>query len=417
MNGAQRAALLGSLSWLAGCVQSVQIFELQDAESGVAPPADAGPADASASGDAAPATGSARVVVAFEHTCVVEEAGLYCWGLNRAGQLGLGSREPGVVGRPALVEAAAEYVEICTGEVHTCGLRRNGVLDCWGGNVDGQLGLGNLDAHLTPTSLSGAPRFQSVACGGNITCALAEEGELYCWGNNAEGALGQGEGASIGRYSALPVSVPLGQPVLQVSVGQGHVCAILQGGAIWCWGRNSQFQLGIVPPPQGQQVHTPTAVAGGGSYQQVSAGQTDTCAVRTDGRLFCWGTDTDLDGRLGLGKTRVDVLEPTQVGEFDDYLEVHASWFHTCARREQGQLLCWGRNDEGQLGLGDLPRRYEPAPVEPGGPAWAALAVGRFHTCAARAGAVYCWGENQNFQQLGLGDFERRYEPTWVSIP
>jgi alpha-tubulin suppressor-like RCC1 family protein len=416
MSRAHPAALLGALLWLAGCVQNVQIFELTDAESGVAPPRDAG-ADTSVPGDAAPATGSARVVSAFEHTCVVEETGLYCWGLNRAAQLGLGTRDPGVVGQPALVEAAGDYIEICTGETHTCGLRSGGVLDCWGGNGDGQLGLGDFEARLAPTSLSGARRFLSVACGGNITCALAEEGALYCWGNNGEGALGQGEGAAVGRASALPVSVPLGQPARQVSVGQGHVCAVLQGGALWCWGRNSNFQLGIAPPPQGQQVHTPAAVTGAGTYQQVSAGQTDTCGVRTDGRLFCWGTDTDFDGRLGLGSTRVDVFEPTQVGAFDDYLEVHASWFHTCARRAQGQLLCWGRNDEGQLGLGDLPRRYEPEPVEPGGPPWEALAVGRFHTCAVRGGAVHCWGENRNFQQLGLGDSERRYVPTWVPVP
>jgi alpha-tubulin suppressor-like RCC1 family protein len=374
--------------------------------------------DAGPSEDAAVVMGSARVVAAFEQSCIVNERGLYCWGLNVSGQVGIGSRDPMTVGLPERIDAGAEYVEICTAEYHTCGLRRGGVLDCWGANSKGQLGLGDYAGRDAPTSLGDAPRFASVACGGEISCGLTDDGALYCWGANNEGALGQGEQGAVGQASATPLLVPLAQPARQVSVGQGHVCAIDQNDALFCWGRDSQFQLGVPPPPPGmEQVRTPTQVVGGGSYRQVAAGQAYTCAVRKEGQLYCWGTDAYFDGRLGLGTTLVEVREPTQVGADDDYLEVHATWFHTCALRAQGRLFCWGRNDEGQLGQGDLMVRYEPVPVDSGGQAWQEFTVGRFHTCGLRSGDLYCWGKNENFQQLGLGDTQRRNVPTLVPIP
>jgi alpha-tubulin suppressor-like RCC1 family protein len=417
-------SLFAMLACAAGCARSVEVFSVEEA-GGNPSPADAGidasrepdasmGADASREPDAAPATGSARIVSAFEHTCVVDQSGLYCWGFNDEGQVGLGPQAPAIVAEPQRVEAAAEYREICAGEMHSCGLRQNGQLDCWGNNADGQLGLGDFERRASPTPLPDAPSFRSVACGGDISCALTESGALYCWGNNAEGALGQGEGSAVGRSSATPLLVPLAQPARQVSVGQGHVCAIGQDGELLCWGRGKNLQLGVAPPP-GDQLRTPTPVAGGASYRHVGAGQEYTCAVRTDGRLACWGTN--FEGRLGNGMSRGQVLEPTPVGEDADYLEVHATWFHSCALRAGGSLMCWGRNTEGQLGLGDTTLRTSPEPVVPAGEAWGAVAVGRFHTCALRGGAVYCWGENEDYQQLGLGDGMRRDAPTWVPIP
>lgn len=391
------ALLLGVTG--AGChTRSVQILERGDAaaveEAGVPP------------------SGSGSAVAAFEHSCVVDETGLFCWGRNSDGQLGLGP-DLSAGGLPRRVDDAEQYVEVCAAERHTCGLRKDGSLACWGGNAKGQLGLGDFEPRVVPASVEALPQAQSVACGGSVTCAVAAEGALYCWGDNAEGELGQGDNAAVGSQSPLPVRVALTQPVRQASVGQGHVCAVAQSGELHCWGRNSNWQLGAVPFEG--QVRTPTLVTGAGQYQHVAAGQQHTCAVRVDGRLFCWGFD--LDGRLGLGAERSDVAEPSPVGAASDYLEVYANWFHTCALRGQGRLECWGRNAEGQLGVGDWSPRTEPTSVGLGGTAWTAVALGRFHTCGLRGGAVYCWGENNADQQLGLGDRERRSLPAWVPVP
>jgi alpha-tubulin suppressor-like RCC1 family protein len=400
----------------AGCARSVQVLELQErgflGEGGLddagMPTRDARPEE-----DAAQATGSAGYLAAFEHTCVVDESGVFCWGRNSDRQLGLGGESTAAGARPRRVQAAGEYTALCAGERHSCGLREDGVLECWGGNGQGQLGLGNLEPRAAPTPLEGLPELQKVACGGNITCAIAQDGALYCWGDNAEGELGQGEGGPAGRDSSSPLRVPFEQPFQQVSIGQGHVCAIAEDGALYCWGRNNSLQLGIGSLLG--QVRTPTPVMGGGTYRHVAAAQHHTCAVHTDGRLFCWGFD--LDGRLGLGVTQGDVPAPTQVGAASDYREVQTNWFHSCALRAQGRLVCWGRNAEGQLGLGDWTWRGQPEDVSAGSAPWSAVAVGRFHTCGVRAGAVYCWGKNDADQQLGLDDLERRNLPTWVALP
>jgi alpha-tubulin suppressor-like RCC1 family protein len=421
----QLVAALAALGG-AGCAHSVEVFELT--EGGVAPedagaqepgdaqsdahePPDARPPADAQPPDAALGSGSGRIVAAFEHTCVVDDAGLFCWGRNADGQLGLGNSSP-ALSRPQRIERAGDYSELCTGETHTWGLCAEGALECWGGNEQGQLGLGDMASRSEPTPTAAGLAFSSIACGGNITCGVAAAGALYCWGDNAEGQLGLGDSDAVMREIAVPTRVPLALPARQVSVGQGHVCAVVEGGALYCWGRNSQAQLGI---GSGRgQVRSPTLVNGGGSYLQVTAALAHTCGVRVDGRLFCWGLD--LDGRLGLGTTEEEVAQPAQVGSAGDYLQVQANWFHTCALREGGRLECWGRNVEGQLGLGDWMSRAAPETVASSVP-WSALAVGRFHTCAIRAGAVYCWGKNEADQfQLGLGDHERRNLPAWVSL-
>jgi alpha-tubulin suppressor-like RCC1 family protein len=397
---------LAASAWLAaggvGCTRSVRVFELEDA-GGTSPEPDA----ASDASDIP--SGEARALAAFEQTCVADQGALFCWGRNSSGQLGLGSSAPSLV--PTRAERAPAYDELCAGEVHSCGLRADGLIDCWGGNDYGQLGQGDQMARSEPTPLSGSPpKFEHLECGGRVTCAIAEGGALYCWGDNGEGELGLGDTASMGHVST-PTRTIVDPPVEEVSVGQGHACAIVQGGALFCWGRNDQGQIGL--GTTSSPARSPKAV-GSELYRRVAAGQQHTCAVRADGHLFCWGSD--LDGRLGLGTSGAELSPPAQVGGASDYSDVRANWFHTCALRARGRLECWGRNLEGQLGQGDSTARSTPSPVGSESEVWSGLVVGHFHTCALRQGAVYCWGKNDE-HQLGMADGMNRTRPAWVRLP
>jgi alpha-tubulin suppressor-like RCC1 family protein len=148
-------------------------------------------------------------------------------------------------------------------------------------------------------------------------------------------------------------------------------------------------------------------------YQQVAAGQQHTCGVRSDGALYCWGRE--LAGRLGQGALQDGkTLPPGPVGTDTDFVAVGVHWFHGCARRLNGTLACWGRNQEGQLGAGDLLLRDTPTPVlEPSN--WSAFAVGRFHTCGISQGLIYCWGMNDT-GALGLSDEQRQTVPVRVPL-
>src|SRR5690606_37440300 len=123
-----------------------------------------------------------------------------------------------------------------------------------------------------------------------------------------------------------------------VSVGQGHVCAVTRGGALYCWGRNTEGQLGVSTAYE--QLRSPQRVDPSRAYRTVAAGQVHSCGVTREGRLVCWSLDDR--GRLGLGPAASNQpLEPTPVGDGSDYVRVRAAWFQTCALRLGGRLSCW----------------------------------------------------------------------------
>jgi alpha-tubulin suppressor-like RCC1 family protein len=394
----------------------MKLPEAGSAEAGVADAGaveDAGPRDASTepNTDAAADSGLPLTtsLAAFDHTCATYAGHLWCWGDNTHAQLGTGDRN--VRATPTPISGHQDFVETCAGEQHSCALRADGSLLCWGENFHGEVGVGDTDPRERPVMVDGGP-FVRVACGGSVTCAIGLEGELSCWGENFEGQLGQGDPAGSADHTG-PTRVAPDLLFQDVGVGQGHVCAVTRAGALYCWGRNTDGQLGG-HDDQGQ-IRTPTEVTPGSLYRSVVAALSHTCAISRDGRLFCWGTEGA--GYLGLGVSDTTlVATPTEVGTDANYVGVSINWFHTCALRHNGFLSCWGRNVEGQLGLGDTSDRNLPERV---GSAhdWTALVAGHFHSCGFRGAALYCWGINDDSNELGLGAPGRRNQPALVELP
>jgi len=349
-----------------------------------------------------------RSINAFAQTCMTFDGTLSCWGEDARGQVGVSGSAPQP--RPVVV-AGESFVEACAGERHSCALRADGAALCWGSNNRGELGVGDFALRELPTELS-SRRFRSIACGGFNTCALGLRGELFCWGENMEGKLGLGDPPpdrpGTMPNMALPVGVGGERHFAQVSVGQGHVCAVGEEGALYCWGRNNTGQVGVADTAV--QFRAPVEIAPGTKFARVAAGQRHTCAIDADGKLLCWGDNSA--PLLGLQTDAALVRTPTVVGEHADYTEVAASWFHSCALKTSGTLVCWGRAEEGQLGLGDSIAKREPTRVGPEF-RWKSLAVGQFHSCAYDAEGAWCWGENAA-GQLGRGNTERRYLPSPV---
>jgi alpha-tubulin suppressor-like RCC1 family protein len=413
----RRLVLLGLIAsaWVSGgCTRELSVFTPRsEGQLDAGPlPGDAGDGSTSDAGDAtvpAPEPSVASSIAAFAHTCVVSNGRLACWGENQGLQLGVGDREP----RSTAVWTAEfdDFVQVCAGEAHSCALRGDGPLFCWGENLHGELGVGDSDPRDRPTRV-GSTAFVRVACGGNASCAIAPDGALFCWGDNFEGQMGQGDPFRSPNHPR-PVRVAPTLSFRDVSVGQGHVCAVTNNGELYCWGRNTTKQLGT--GLDDEQLRTPTRVDRGQLYRAVAAGMSHSCAIARDGRLFCWGADSS--GSLGLGTSEeTEVPLPAQVSTDADYRSVRASWFHTCAVRGNGVLVCFGRNTEGQLGVSDTTQRNVPTRVG-SDTQWTEVTTGQFHTCGIREGAVYCWGENDERNQLGLGAPGRRSEPTAVSLP
>ena len=358
----KRATLTLAVVLYTGCTNELVVFERTspDVPDSRRPSMgdDAAHTDAGDSGDASlmPEPPMTTAVTAFEHSCAIKDGHLYCWGDNRKLQLGLGDRE--IRATPTPVAERSAFLEVCAGDSHTCALRSDGVVLCWGDNFNGELGVGDNDPRDRPTPV-GDMHFAKLACWANLSCAIGLEGKLFCWGDNFEGQMGQNDPAGSPDHS-LPTAVAPELTFREVAVGQGHVCAITAVGELYCWGRNTDQQLGTLP--EQAQVRSPTLVDPDRRYRKVTAGMVHTCAIERSGQLFCWGRN--YSGQLGLGADDNTVIGvPTQVGTEGDYTTVRASWFHTCAVRSNGFLSCWGRNIEGQLGLSDLDQRSVPTRV------------------------------------------------------
>ncbi|MCA8836669.1 MAG: hypothetical protein K8963_02300, partial [Proteobacteria bacterium] len=193
----------------------------------------------------------------------------------------------------------------------------------------------------------------------------------------------------------------------QVSAGGSHTCAVNTDGELYCWGSGSLGKLGLGDT---NNQTSPVQVGTTANWIQVSASGSHTCAVNTDGELYCWGSG--VFGELGLpdkdGRT-----SPAQVGTTANWIQVSANGFHTCAVNTDGELYCWGFGPNGQLGLGDTNSRNIPTKV--GTTAnWIQVSPGGNYTCAVNTdGELYCWGSG-NSGQLGLGDLNSRTIPIQV---
>jgi alpha-tubulin suppressor-like RCC1 family protein len=284
-----------------------------------------------------------------------------CWGENWSGQFGNGS--VGAGSRTPVHLEAPLVRELTSGGAHYCGLEANGSLWCWGYNERGQLGIGRESSNEPePQRITGFDGTQVVEAGGLHTCAIRQNDTLWCWGYNDSGQIGVGD--LVNRTRPTQTGCQPGQAAetcitnwASVSLGTFHSCAIRKGGELWCWGGNGNAQLGV--GTTGTDERSPLRVNPPNGWAAVSAGFQHTCAIRDDGSLWCWGNNEV--GQLGNGKRERSnvpskVISPSGGGRWEQVAAAAGggpeSGAHTCALRNDRTLWCWGKNESGQLGLG-----------------------------------------------------------------
>jgi len=347
-------------------------------------------------------TGWAIPAAGSNFTCAVySDQTVWCWGEDSSGQLGDG---PAIL-TPRTVAGNLSWSEARPGAYHTCGVATDGTLWCWGYNGSGQIGDGTNSQANDPVQVGTDTDWKQVSAGANHTCAIKTTGTLWCWGNNGSGQLGTGGTTP----SKLPLQVGTDTDWKQVSTGASHTCA-LKGNNIFCWGYNGNGRLGDGTTTQRT---SPTQV-GTDTWVAVSAGSSHSCGVRSDFRLYCWGYNGS--GQLGNGTT-TDSASPAEESTFaQNWSRVAASGSHTCATRNDNTLFCWGYNGNGQLGDGT--NTNSSSPVQVGIDEWAqgGMSAGVYgsHTCARKTdGTLFCWGYNGN-GQLGDGTTTAANAPVQV---
>lgn len=297
---------------------------------------------------------------------------------------------------------ARSYYQVSGGYDHSCGVTTDEVTFCWG---SGFLGDGQEYLRVPPQLVAGGHQFRQVSSGGDQNCAVTTDNRAYCWGRNGYGQLG--DGTTTDR--STPVLVGSGREFRQLDMSTFHACGIgYADGRVYCWGRNSEGQLG---DGSTTQRFTPVPVAGARKFRQVRVGWTHTCGLTTSGEAFCWGSN--IDGQIGDGSTAKRRLRPARVAGGLIFRQLDVGFSHVCGVTTNNRAFCWGNGGAGQIGDGKTNLRFTPRAVT-GGLSFDRVSTGYNHTCGETTdNRAYCWGENEN-GQLGDGTTTPRSRPVAV---
>jgi cysteine-rich repeat protein len=281
---------------------------------------------------------------------------------------------------------------------------------CFGEASQGAVGVGMVDDPVLLPQLTLDDAF-AIAAGEQLHCALRGAGEVWCWGDNADRAMGPTV-ASPDDDQLLPIAIGDAPMATAIAAGDDHVCVIDQGGDVWCWGDNDNLQLGRggVDTTDGPE---PTAVVLPGDLAAIDLGlgEGHSCAVLDDGSVACWGDDDN--GQLGDGVPGADRSTAALVPGLAGIVDIEAGEDTTCARDGVGAVWCWGDNIVGQLGIGNTFDAPSPLPVGLPAPALAIAVGDRFACALLDDGQLVCWGDGADFQ-LGNGSLLPVSSPTAV---
>jgi alpha-tubulin suppressor-like RCC1 family protein len=352
-------------------------------------------------------------------TCALTAAALVrCWGRGDLGQLGDGVYHSGPQSTPVAVKNLSGVVAISAGTNYACAITSSGRGYCWGDDTYGQLGnnhygagvRSNVPVAVVNASSVAVSDLVGISAGGSTTCGLRRTLKLVCWGRADDAQLGDGTtiGSAPRPYAGSDVSGS--NTYVSVSVGSRHVCAVASSSGVWCWGDNSNKQLGV----GGNLFWSATPVAASAAAIEVAARYQYTCGLEDDGTVKCWGwTGYDVLGAPSAS----DTFTPVTVTGIASAVGIGPSsnhGVHTCAVLADGTAKCWGANDQGQLGKGST-SVSEQTPVAVSGLSGAVqISVGFQHSCALlSSGGAKCWGNNDYWE---LGSTSTSPDPSATAV-
>ena len=352
-------------------------------------------------------TSLVQISVGDGAACALDADGLaYCWGNNLDGELGVGgpsSSEPVAVDTSGALQGKT-LVSVVAAGFHTCALDTAGRGYCWGYGADGRLGTGDQQTVDVPTAvvtdgaLAGRTLTQ-ISPGGSGTCSLAANGRAYCWGL---GVLGNGSRGS----SSVPVAVQQGPALagvnaVQLSSRYRQACVLTKAGDVRCWGQGENGALGdgyLRSSSTPVTVRTQKVV---GEVASISTGPYNSCLLTNRGSAYCWGDGSF--GELGNGDPSWDnALKPVPVDTSGvlagkKLVALSTGDRASCALDTEGSVYCWGENQGGAMGNGTTSFSSPPVEVDRSGAvrgrAFTDISVGGGWACALDAkGKAYCWG-------------------------
>ena len=344
---------------------------------------------------------------------------VYCWGENVSGEVG-NSGPPRGTQAPVQVAGVSNVAALGVGQTHVVAIENTGAEQGWGTNAFGQLGNSNTDGpQMAAVHGSTLHDVTSVVAGGTHTCAIyGSNGQVACWGSNS---LYQLATPAFASPSFSPIDVPNLTNVAQIVAGNAFTYALKNDGTMWGWGDNAYDQVTSYPA-----TYLNPTNPGLSDIVVIGAGEFHTCAVNSVNHVWCWGKNSEGQWGMSAG-TMSNVPNPVPGTPASQIVAMDGGYGHTCLLTASHQVLCWGNNTSGELGIGSTsvaPVTAAAATPVAGigtmGDVPVAISAGGSSsitdsTCAVtQSGAVYCWGDN-SYGQLGDGTFTTRTSPVLVT--
>lgn len=380
--------------------------------------------------DPGPAIASGRRLAVGELTvCALTNAGgTDCWGANGT-YIEYGSAQTPPTNVPAPIGNGVTLKAISSGGAQfMCGITVDGTGVCWGRGGVGQMGLGtDGSASNIAAPMTNGIKWKQISTGRLIACGIDEGGVAYCWGLNQRGEVG---GPTVRDTVREPAAINSTATFRKVSAGWLHACGISTSGDMYCWGSNTEGQLGGGTTDTSAHP-VPSLVPGGKKWIDVATSARTTCGLAADSTAWCWGYNPS--GQVG-DNSIVSRSSPTAVASTLKFAQIEMSsgfgnggpvvpasgnvagaWGHTCALTAAGAAWCWGWNAYGQLGDGTKTDRLAPVAVQ-GSLAFGTLGLGGASSCGMSGNVIRCWGANY-YGQLGNGSYTDSPTPVIVGEP
>ena len=334
-----------------------------------------------------------------EHMISIKTIGtIWSLGSNAFGQLGLGDFNSRT-GMPVQISTYSAWDYVVSGGYHSLGKTVDGTVFVWGLNNNGQLGFGDTINRNIPSEL-GSPAPPSLL---NIKGVLSSEINLS-WADNSYNEIGFRIERKINReglYEEIATAAANITTYSDIS---------LSGFApfIYYYYRVRAYNA------FGNSPYVESYTAFSGNWADITAGFSHSVALKANGTIWSWGYNSSLYGQLGIGDT-VSILRrtPSLIGSASDWADISAGGNHTLARKTDGIIWSWGRNNWGQLGLGNYLSHSTPTVIGAGSD-WSMIAVGNMHSIGLKTNkTIWAWGGN-TYGQLGLGNTTNKNVPSHV---
>ena len=338
---------------------------------------------------------------------------LKCWGLGTNGQIGNGAASTRLI--PTIVDSGVQYSSVANSTLTTCGITTGGVLKCWGGDRAYNIGLSVNTNYTSPQVIHTGETFTQVILNDMRVCALNSLNAMKCAGQRGMGLMADGQ---ISQYHSLKAISGLDIFTSLSMNGQYGSAGIKSDSTLWTWGfgRTNSDGFGDASSQDlassAIQVTAKNAAATViSTFLKVSKGYKHTCAIGTDQKLYCWGINTN--GNIGDGTTTTRLF-PVAVDSATNYTQISAGTFFTCGITSTSVLKCWGLNTNNSVGDNSTTQRNSPTIIN-SGTTYKSLAVAAGNTMCAitTADVLKCWGYN-NYGQVGIGGTTNQATPSVV---